>query len=916
LNKTVSLLLLIAVMFTFSFGSAFAAIDYSAAQFTYNQAVAELENVAEDAIAELAKTTYGGTANKYSEKAEKEAIAEFNAKATAAIKKELDEQLTALYEDSKTDEDGKYTIATAVSAIQNAVVGVSIEWDVIASKAEIELLKAEVKADIAAIDLSVYSKEVAAGETKSPYEKAQAIVDQALTLVDKQVAVDDADDNAYVITRLPQVYAAAVGVADPTGYLYWGGTILGETFEYGLDDLPTVASETVDAAKADYAKAYVMKEMKDAIAARKAAFVEPLQAYNFAVALKTTPTKVELEQVEENKEAIAKADADFAKIEEVVVYLVNAATKLGELGTVDANGAVSAAGFWAYAHLNTPAYTDDSVGVTFTDNGTLYKYDVAMVTELIERADLVADAKDNADLLKATIAIDGSTAVAIDAALEAAIDDIYKGIKTDATITGYNAYEQLYHHIEDTLIGGGLQGVKINTVKYDAIDKWDDTLAADYDAAKHAEVKAIVKAAKAAVRAADSVAAANEAFLAAYAEYDAVITKAEHNKDFNTVAGTNYKAYQAAKKELQAYADAKTEYTNKMEAGLASSAYADYADAADNVAAKYIGELYTKCFTADDIAAKLEEGKAAIDAIKTEKVLKEEAAAINAQVAALPTTATVADKDAVFAAYDAVLAHNEYCALVESAQSVSYAKVERLANIIKKAEYDAIDDAIEVINKDGVAKLDEAAAVDAVRAAWDAYYAFYEAATSDYTALTDYTDLENTVLDLEAEISAAEIEAVKVMIAKLPANGEDAAAVVAARDAFDALSRGQQHTIRHNASAYYDKLVDAEKIVAAELVGNVEGLKITASSSAKKGSITVKWDVKGSTVGVEAYEIWKSTKKNSGFKKAFTTEKMSYKNTKGLKKGTRYYYKVRAIAFVEGEKITSDWSNKAYRIAK
>ena len=83
--------------------------------------------------------------------------------------------------------------------------------------------------------------------------------------------------------------------------------------------------------------------------------------------------------------------------------------------------------------------------------------------------------------------------------------------------------------------------------------------------------------------------------------------------------------------------------------------------------------------------------------------------------------------------------------------------------------------------------------------------------------------------------------------------------------------------------------------------------------------MTINWKVTGDASGVEAFEIWKSTKKSSGFKKSFTTtngEKRSYKNTKELKKGTRYYYKVRAIAYVEGVKVTSDWSNKAYRIAK
>ena len=108
---------------------------------------------------------------------------------------------------------------------------------------------------------------------------------------------------------------------------------------------------------------------------------------------------------------------------------------------------------------------------------------------------------------------------------------------------------------------------------------------------------------------------------------------------------------------------------------------------------------------------------------------------------------------------------------------------------------------------------------------------------------------------------------------------------------------------------------NSEEIAKMEAIAAIEGLKIKANSSAKKGSITVKWTVSEEVEGVK-YQVYKSTKAQKGYKKSITTSKTSFKNTKNLTKGTRYFYKVRAIGEVDGVTYYSDWSNKANRIAK
>lgn len=91
--------------------------------------------------------------------------------------------------------------------------------------------------------------------------------------------------------------------------------------------------------------------------------------------------------------------------------------------------------------------------------------------------------------------------------------------------------------------------------------------------------------------------------------------------------------------------------------------------------------------------------------------------------------------------------------------------------------------------------------------------------------------------------------------------------------------------------------------------------KLVTTKSGKK-AVKLTWKC-NSDVEFDGYEIFRSVKKNSGYgkKPIFTAKKASYLNT-SVKAGNKYFYKVRGFIEVDGKKVYTSWSTKAWRTVK
>ena len=495
--------------------------------------------------------------------------------------------------------------------------------------------------------------------------------------------------------------------------------------------------------------------------------------------------------------------------------------------------------------------------------------------------------------------------VTLDAAMEAIINDAYNDIRDNSKTLSKATVDTKFSELTPSLY-------PLQQTKADAIDKItsDPYVYTNWSGDRQAKVIAIQVTAKEDILNATTVEEINSIVDQAKADMDAILTIKQIETLTDIIDGRL----------------AANNYTNLFEdyydtvIGVKGGYAADTKeDALVNARQVMINAVLTEedaNIPRSEIDQILEdtysEALRVLVDVLTDAELAEIADDVDAQIAELPKVISMDDKTAVL---DAQSAYEDYLALAgaRATDVDNRFDLEDALNDLIDLEVSAVRSQIRALpTKVTVA---DGADIEAARAAYNELVATY----GDYDG---YYEPSNIIRLNTAEglLEEARLQYAAELVAALGSDPTEAE-VIAARAAYNLLTT--ESKLKFNEELYAD-LLKAEASLNVNVIKSVESLKIvknhsTAGRTNGKSWLKIMWSTVGDDSHVDGYEIYKSTKKNSGYKYAFTTknpENKWYKNTAGLKKGTMYYYKVRAFVEVDGQKYYSDWSNKAYRIAK
>jgi len=886
-GKTTEIARLVAVMFTFSFSTAFAATTNAEANLI-KQATEYAKSQLAESVQKAIEVTVKNGANSYiTEDAWEAAAADIVEKLGAEIDTKAETFLANA--DAISGNWDAYDVAYAASALYGnggydyiSLAGFFAQdnWmSVAAAKEQFKIDFAKAIAQYDKIDVDALYSKTTPTAADSYYAKAvKAIADSKEALNDYYLPAGKVNAYFSSVSLLQQ------GSVEVSSVVANGNATIGAT------GVGKVEWENTSVAKYYYLKDNTIKMMEQEAAA------DTLKA--------------------------AKTAALKATIAQNVANYMTDSTKNAPTGYTKQEWADIYTEIYGYVAEKLPTELENSGKLVYA----LYEFAPSEVTTRDNAISAVKSLEAYAAKVSAEKNAEGEAvrdAAAVEKLVKAAKLDKYAAAVGVAYAADTNAFDTVYTDIVGLSVSIDGAAAKLAFDKEakkaalaDELDTFEEN--ETYYDLEFAAVKAAYEAAYAKI---DAAAKASE-FTAIEAALDKEVGKIKDASDVEALF-TNVSAMD---KELAKQASALVAYVTYKNAPIANKDYEDaYVKGAVDVAAAEV--LLTEYYIENGArtAAEMKALSGAVEAVAatlpTTGELEAAAEAAKAAVKAVPAVSkiTAADKAVIVAAVEAIEAYEDLCDIADVTPVVYEVD----------DEIDALRDALQADFNLAYAKADKAdkAAMQAIKAEVKA--ANKELADIFAVPTPAVADIENPAATALNNIKAAEKAAVDKAIAAIPftVTEADKATVEAARALYDAYVA--EYTNVYDAvngfvadDFDYVTLGRAEAALGLNdnteerIIASVESLKIKASSTKGKGWIKVQWKVTGDTENVEGYQLYKSTKAQTGYKKCITTTKTSFKNTKNIKAGTRYYYKVRAFVTVDGVKYYSDWSNKANRVAK
>ena len=457
-----------------------------------------------------------------------------------------------------------------------------------------------------------------------------------------------------------------------------------------------------------------------------------------------------------------------------------------------------------------------------------------------------------------------------------------------------------------------------------------DIIPQKYYEAEWTAVKAAIDTYNAAVDAAatskDVAAAAKAAKEAINAiKYASQVAGAVVNTDFAT-AVQNY------------FTATKTEYNLKNTGDIYITWDGETYENAIDMDSVYAWVIDKGARKATETYALLPDAKQVINAYKTAADIQAMGTEVKSQIDALPTKATdvtLADKDAIIAAY------NAYAALPDAAKAyvTNVAKLNADVVAVEKLEAASVATLIKALPAENKVTIADKDAVKAAQAAYKAYTDLFKAGEA-YKVVVNYPTYNPnspykfegtnsalaTIQGLEDDAITAAYKPLKAKYDNNTLTAEDADAVAALKALIDAYIAEYKTSPKAIGVEEYTAKIDAAvAALIAEAEWTATDVKASLFDSSRKLTIwrTSKTSIRVTSVGSVAdikdhgytvkYKFYKKAPGSSTYKlvKTTTSNKYTYTN---LKKGTNKFQAKVCVYDADGKLVASKWTY--YRAAK